>query len=526
MRAITILLFSCFATTLLAQQPDTIYISARSNLPAYTKDVLQLGTKYVVQATGGISYWRDSVPPGESDADAAFVFHLPYIPGFATDTIDSVNRSITWNAGFMYLPCDGSTCSSVPPAWGCGNDNFNYHSMSVLDRKEFFLDKDYFSMNGEEFCARNGADMSRHSYVEGITGNGQRAAFQFHDGDGDYVHNAGTLQVIVTRMEPIATIGQDTIDFGIVHPSSVVKPIGDTIRSSGSPFFPGCMNASSGLRITLDSITGDVDEFSFSGLTLYQEVDLAQGLTLPFICKFSASFDKAYQAILWFSSNDPQAPLIKIYVNGIGAEGVLNYTDTLDFGDVVVDSVKQLPLHIENIGNAILHVQRFELSETDTAFSCADTSALDLAVGSSASRAIVFHPSLLGITYRYMWIDYDFDYFTAKITLKGNGVSRVGIDASAVPVMSTMNVSVSPNPCTTHAALHIDRGPSITHTTTVVRLLDMLGREIRTVFHGELPINGIVNNIDVLNLAAGTYVLDAATSDGQRCHAMISVAPR
>jgi len=65
--------------------------------------------------------------------------------------------------------------------WGCGK-NVNYHSKNNHDWEEFFFDKDYLSVNGQEFCPRNGADQARHILFSRHDGRRAKASFQFMTG--------------------------------------------------------------------------------------------------------------------------------------------------------------------------------------------------------------------------------------------------------------------------------------------------------------------------------------------------------
>ena len=429
-----------------AQQPDTFYISARNPNPMFSDSVLKLGTKYVVQATGGVSYWRDTVPPGEADADAGYLFHIPYMPGVPKDTIDSVNVSITWNAGFLYLPCNGSTCTSVPQEWDCG-DNLNYHALGVHDLKEFHFDKDYLSMNGSEFCPRNGADMSRHSYVQGIMGNDQRAVFQFLDGDGDFVHNWGTIQIIITRLEPILHVSKSNIDFGNVRPFTTPPSQTVSIWNFGSPYFPGCNNATSGLSFTVDSITGDMatpanknDGFTVTGLTVGARVDVGQGNKQLFVASFTPKRMYGYRGIIWLTTNDPQYPKYKIYLNAVGVQGLTIIADTLDFGDVPLNKPTDSTIPIKNIGNDILHLQGVSWGIQDAAFTLPNVPATSMPQGMTINPLFKFSPTKLKTYLASAIISSDgFGESQHTLFLKGRGVAAIlevdsVIDFGNVPV--------------------------------------------------------------------------------------------
>src|SRR5689334_1552801 len=98
-----------------AQRPDTLYISATNRFQVFSNVVTVPGTKYVIQASGRISYWRPDMPADTADADAGFVFHMPYIAGIAAADIDRVNLNI---GKFQYLPCDATSCDPVPVEFG------------------------------------------------------------------------------------------------------------------------------------------------------------------------------------------------------------------------------------------------------------------------------------------------------------------------------------------------------------------------------------------------------------------------
>lgn len=411
-----------------AQAPDTIYISANNPAPVFSKYVLKSGTKYVVQAMGRVSYWRDVAPaPDTPDADAGFVFHVPYVSYVSNKDVDSCNSTI---GQFQYLPADGSSCSTVPVEFGCGTIT-NSHSPNIYKVSELHLDKDYLEFNGTEFCPRNGGDHSRNTYWQGLMGNDQLAEFRFNDGDGDYVHNWGRLMITITRLEPIMHVSTDSLVFGKMRPNSATpKTLVDSVYNLGSPFFPGCTAASANLRFTVDSITGDMgnDGFQVTGVTVGRLVDIQQGYAAEFKATFTPRQKRVYRAIMWLTTTDPQTPHMKVYLTGEGIQGLARYNpvDTLDFGDTPLNQFRTLPLSIQNVGTDYLHLQAISPNVVDPAFTIPNQGKMDMQIGVGIKPMFKFAPNRLGLFYGSVIVSSDsYGESQHMVYLKGRGVAAL-----------------------------------------------------------------------------------------------------
>ncbi|HET7152140.1 MAG TPA: choice-of-anchor D domain-containing protein [Candidatus Kapabacteria bacterium] len=440
-----------YITAAYCQPPQIIQLPANSNAYISTPDTLRNNTRYLLQVQGTVSYWQANVPAGEWDADGAFLNHIPYIPGISSVTIDSINASIKTD---QYLPCDGSTCYSIPPAFGCPQVP-DVHTQSVYRGPLVYVDRDYLDVNdGQndgEFCPRNGADKVSHTYWEGLIGHGQPAIFHFNDGDGDYQDNAGSLTVTIVRLEPILYTDSQTVNFGRVRCNSGQRVRVDTIKNIGSPIFPGCNNAVANLDFTKIGISGDTgsDGFIISGLN--GQNSIPQGGAVGFNIYFNPKRMKFYKAVIHDSTNDPQMPVYDITLTGEGVQGLLAETphDTLDFGDVPINVTSSRTVDFNNIGTDVLQLTGITRNNNDTTFGFTPPALKKLAVGSTLVQTFTFSPTKLITYFDSVTVSSDsYNGSQRNFYLKGRGVAAILdvdtiLDFGNVPVGNTLNQNLN-----------------------------------------------------------------------------------
>jgi hypothetical protein len=182
---------------------------------------------------------------------------------------------------------------------------------------------------------------------------------------------------------------------------------------------------------------------------------------------------------------------VKTTAVNVSLPPVLIATDKLDFGDVHIDSTKQMFVRISNSGCAALRVDSV-VSSNPTLFTVA-SQIFPLSVPRDSARniAVTFAPKVRGLALESIELGTNAGH--RYIAVEGNGVTQEQQD---VKQLDRSNILIGPNPA--FDIIHIRGLRSVEN----VAVRDLLGRTMI-----EQNVDGVDTEVSVAALAPGMYVL-------------------
>lgn len=301
------------------------------------------------------------------------------------------------------------------------------------------------------------------------------ATFRFFSNAPDTILD---LSLSGIGVEPEIAPAPDTLDFGkVVINTASILPMG--IANLG------------GASLTISSasiIGGDSILFHFVTAPTFP-IKVSPGDTMPIPVSFLPTSLGPKTTELHFMSDDPNTPELVVPALGIGAIPIIEISlDTLEFGNVAVNSQKILSLEIFNLGSAPLIISDTLISGVNAAdYSIIDPPVLPLVIpdgGGSVSLKIGFKPgSNARKSAQLQLLSNDPDNLISTIELRGRGVQAPTINSfvlSNVVLRQDVEVTASVSADTLIQSVIIRYGPGNTLDFPILQPLVMQGEGIYT----------------------------------------------
>ncbi len=154
------------------------------------------------------------------------------------------------------------------------------------------------------------------------------------------------------------------------------------------------------LSVTDTTLSGaNRSEFRVESLS-HLPFDIPAGSSSSFEIVFNPDSLGSRTALLQFTSTDPNNPLFDVALQGIGVEPDIAFaSDTLNFGDVIVDSIAVASAIVMNRGSGNLRLDSLNVTGADSKFFdvvVAPNFPVSLPPGDSLSIEVKFTPPALG----------------------------------------------------------------------------------------------------------------------------------
>lgn len=277
-------------------------------------------------------------------------------------------------------------------------------------------------------------------------------------------------ELIFTILDgPVAVFDPLSLDFGTTTPNQPVERE-LMISNTGNEL----------LVVTLENFTGD--QVFFHNLITKNVFEINPGEDFPVPLYFLPDEEGSYTGQAVFSTNDPYLPevMISLAGNAVLESAVLEaISNSLDFGQVLLNESATLSLDMKNNGNAALEITG--LSFTDNVFSTSASFPMTVEAGADFALDIVFTPTAVGTRSATLgFVSNALNNDEVLIPLIGTGYS----DVSTVDLQAEgFSARLYPNPLRDHSSLEILlQVPG----KVKVELFDLSGSRMDVLFEGML----------------------------------------
>ena len=172
--------------------------------------------------------------------------------------------------------------------------------------------------------------------------------------------------------------------------------------------------------LSVTNITSSDAQFTVNPTSFTVPSGGSQNVTIT----FNPTLAGTKYTTLTITSNDGDAPTIRLIVNGTGTGGFASRPDRLDFGSTAMDAAAPLPLTLYNRGSDALRIESLRVTPSSDAFTVA-TSTPNFVVASDDDQtvSVFFRPSVSGdVAASLTASTSDPDHRTFSIPLRGTGV--------------------------------------------------------------------------------------------------------
>jgi len=283
--------------------------------------------------------------------------------------------------------------------------------------------------------------------------------------------------------QPRLIASPDTIAFGEVLANDVVNAE-VTIRNNGDEI------------AVVDIPASEEDVFSWD---VVADRELAPGGSFVLPVSFSPDEDGDFATVLRAQYQAGEVGII-LYGSGIIGPFVVLSTDTLDFGNVLVDSRTRRDLIVRNNGNQSAAVEIG--SPVGRAFTSDNSGDLELEPGDSIIVRVTFVPWFEMPYEGTIAISYDREDF--EIYLTGAAWDELSALHGSERIYTYGIKSLLPNPANDEVLIEYYIDKSVEFTLDVY---DLNGRHMQSVYSGTRNAGYYKQTVDIGDLTSGTYLM-------------------
>ncbi len=220
---------------------------------------------------------------------------------------------------------------------------------------------------------------------------------------------SSTYSIIVLLLpEPNLNVGITNLDFG-------------DVLTGQSKLLPSIISNTGSALLVIHSIT--INNLTYS-VQNNLPITIANGASETLNVIFSPNFDTSIPAKLTLTSNDPDdfPKIISCSGRGIRKAQIRLSTNQMNFGDVRVDSTKDIGFFVLNTGNDVLLLT--EMNFNKPSFSTTTTFPITIAPNDSAQLHVKFQPTTRGWTDASLFVYCsDSTNVSPSVLLSGKGVA-------------------------------------------------------------------------------------------------------
>ncbi|MBU3741599.1 MAG: choice-of-anchor D domain-containing protein [Candidatus Kapabacteria bacterium] len=198
------------------------------------------------------------------------------------------------------------------------------------------------------------------------------------------------------------------------------------------------------------------------------------------------------------------------------APGLTLSTNTLNFGEVVVDAMKEASVKITNPGSAPLEISSIAIAGIDTdAFTVKSggttSGAITVQPKGDHTVVVTFKPGFAGTFSARLEIESNIGS-TSTVALSGKGAdNNTSVETEATTPSGALSLRlVGSNPVTTASAVELTVNGAGTEDVTLT-LVDVAGRTVGTIFNGTLTAGSQRFDLNAADLNSGMYTVVATT---------------
>lgn len=273
------------------------------------------------------------------------------------------------------------------------------------------------------------------------------------------------------------------------------------------------------LTVNLEGFSGD--PVFFLDIPTRNPYEIAPGESEVVILYFIPNQESVFSGQAIFITNDPALPQVTIALSGTGvleAAILLPITNSLNFGQVLINESASLSLDMKNTGNVALEITGINF--TDNVFSTSETFPMTIEAGADFALDIAFTPTAVGTNSATLsFVSNAMNNGEVEIPLIGTGFSDVSTgDLQALD----FSVRLYPNPLREHTLLEISL---IAAGKVRVELFDLSGALVDVLFEGMLEAG--INKIEAAGLSTrleqGIYLLRISHPQGVKTLRLVNI---
>jgi hypothetical protein len=228
-----------------------------------------------------------------------------------------------------------------------------------------------------------------------------------------------------------------------------------------------------------------------------------------------------FHSIKYYSGGDVSSGW---YIDDISIVGyvypiILVEPDSLNFGNVLIDSTKTDSVIIKNIGTDTLHINSISITGIYSANFNVDTSLFFLVPGDSQFLSVSFTPDIVGVFNATLNIDSDGGNTYADLT--GNGISSTGIKNKDSITPTEFSLSQNyPNPFNpvTHIRFGLPKASNVK-----IEIYNLLGQRVAVLLNKRKPAGYHTVEFDGRNFSSGVYLYRIQADEFQQVKKMLLV---
>jgi hypothetical protein len=246
----------------------------------------------------------------------------------------------------------------------------------------------------------------------------------------------------------------------------------------------------------------------------------------PFYVSLLAYADSTVQIAFYFHSHGSGSPDVStgwyiddIYIVGYVYPLIHLNTDSLNFGDVLIDSTKTDSVIVKNIGTDTLHISSISITGINFENFNVDTSLFFLAPNDSQFLSVSFTPDIVGVFNATLNIDSDGG--NTYVDLTGNGISSTGIKNKDSITPTEFSLSQNyPNPFNpvTHIRFGLPKASNVK-----IEIFNLLGQRVATLLNERKLAGYHTVEFNGGNFSSGVYLYRIQADEFQQVRKMLLI---